>query len=99
MRKTGYLIANDSGEFLVAFRRGQDVDLLAWTPHPGLAVVFRLKQARRLVAELSERRLWIVELWESQTHYGVCGISGGEVPAWLRQSPAGVVTTNGGGSS
>lgn len=85
MKHVGYVIANHQEEFLRAVRDTSTMTVIAWVRSPALAKVYRDKdKALRLVLRLS-RRLWVLELYESDTQFCVFA-QGDDVPPWLQEN-------------
>ena len=86
-KNVGYVIVNDSAEFLHDFKFSQSSQFLGWSLLPDLAKVFKTRsQASGTIKKLSfSYPVYVVQLLESEFKYAFISDSK-NIPSWLRDS-------------
>lgn len=88
MKFQGYVIANDSEEFLNSFEHTSAYEIKTWTIFPGSAQVFlSLIEARRMLSRLRKDpgqggQCWVLELYDTGSHW-VVSTQKIKRPKWL----------------
>lgn len=85
-KKIGFVVVNDSEEFLHKYSSTEFFTGCAWAKIPDLALVFSTYiKAKSVVDRLSHKRLYVLRLYDLGSHYAVRSCFDSK-PKWLHHS-------------